>query len=375
VLTASRSIVRIVRDAVAGGSPRERRALALVVLTWILLVALQAWDVAGRSGPEVSAELLGVVVLTLGSLLLAATALLSHDVERSAREDDAPAAPREIVLALPVLAGVSATCLGFACAMFVTRALLGTSLWAMLGMSVLVLATVALALGHLSRSTRALYAWAHDRAAAAARAEAEADRARLTALQAQMNPHFLFNALNTIAALAGEDPARAERTVENLSMVLRRTLERSGRAVAALDDEIAFLRQYLDVERERFGPRLAVNFQLAPGTGADEVPTMSLQPLVENALKYAVATRIEGGSLTIAASRAGSELHVSVADDGEGFQPGTTEGTGLGNLRARLRALYQDRSRLVIESSGAGTRVTIVVPVAGQEAGSRPCAS
>jgi LytS/YehU family sensor histidine kinase len=181
-----------------------------------------------------------------------------------------------------------------------------------------------------------------------------------------MNPHFLFNSLNTVAALIRLDPKAAERTVENLAAVLRRTLDRSARNLSTVRDEIEFLRTWLAVEQERWRNRLRVDWQVDDDVLDLAIPTMTLQPLVENSLKYGIATRLEGGRLQVGAHRVDGHVHLTVADDGPGFPTRYTEGTGIGNLRRRLATLYGSDATLEIHgngrSNGSGARVDIRVP-------------
>jgi signal transduction histidine kinase len=230
----------------------------------------------------------------------------------------------------------------------------------MIGVAIVM--SLILSVFRLAIGTRQLFVWGQEQASLVAVAKADADRAQVLVLQAQMNPHFLFNALNTVASLLATDAARAERTAVSLEGVLRKTLSRSSEPLTTLGEELAFVGEYLDIERERFGARLAVTFDVDPATTAMRVPTMSVQPLVENAIKYAVSEHIDGGHIRIAAGAAGGRLHVSVQDDGPGFPKGFVDGAGLGNLRQRLQSLYGVYGRLAVESLGAGARVTLSIP-------------
>jgi signal transduction histidine kinase len=196
------------------------------------------------------------------------------------------------------------------------------------------------------------------------RAEALAHRARLDALRYQLQPHFLFNTLNAISTLVVEErSAEAARMIARLSDFLRATLDAPGRDEIPLAEELDHARRYLDIEQVRFGERLIVSIDLDPEAGAALVPALVLQPLVENAIRHAVAPREAGGRITIEARRAGDRLHLVVADDG----PGTTQsssggfGIGLANTRERLGQLYGDAYRLQLTNQG-GTRVTIELP-------------
>jgi two-component system, LytTR family, sensor kinase len=211
-------------------------------------------------------------------------------------------------------------------------------------------------------STRFLYAHAREQAAAAERAQAEAADARLAALQAQMNPHFLFNALNTIASLVRTDARAAEATTENLAAILRRTLDRSRSTLSTVEDEADYLRAYLGIEQARFGERLSVEWEIDPAALPVRIPPMTLQPLAENALRHGIGGRLEGGRIRIAARRVDGVLRLEVEDDGAGFVRGAREGTGLGNLRARLATLYGDRASLDVQPLPRGTLATVQLP-------------
>lgn len=196
-------------------------------------------------------------------------------------------------------------------------------------------------------------------------------RAELTALRAQINPHFLFNALNTVAHLIDEAPERAERTVEQLSAVFRHTLARSASAFAPLSEELAFLRAYLDVERERFGERLAIEWDVDSEAEVCFVPTMLLQPLVENALKHAVAPRRAGGMVRISIHKSGRRLSCEVRDFGGptpvlALEDMLGRGTGLSNVQERLIGLFGDASSVRLERpAGGGAAFRFEVPVLG----------
>ncbi|HEX7123139.1 MAG TPA: histidine kinase, partial [Gemmatimonadaceae bacterium] len=197
----------------------------------------------------------------------------------------------------------------------------------------------------------------------AERARADAVHARLQALQAQLNPHFLFNALNTVASLVRTNPVRAERTVEQLALVLRRTLTHSANPFTTLHDEADYVRAYLAVEQERWGDDLHVTWELAADTLDVLLPSMTLQTLVENALKHGVGQRLDGGAVTIASTRVADTVELTVSDDGPGFDPGWREGTGLANLRQRLAALGRGRAELkVTTSEGTGATICVRLP-------------
>jgi two-component system, LytTR family, sensor kinase len=187
-----------------------------------------------------------------------------------------------------------------------------------------------------------------------------ASRSELRALRAQINPHFFFNALNAIAGLIHKDPVVADRTIEQLADVFRYALRGSESEWALLNDEIEFVRAYLDVERARFGSRLTVDVHLADDVRGARVPTMVVQTLVENAVKHGVA-QVRGPALVrIDARRSGDHLVISVADNGPGFQQPSartagpkTGGYGLANIRRRLEGYFGTSANLTIERNQA----------------------
>ena len=210
----------------------------------------------------------------------------------------------------------------------------------------------------------------------------QASRSELKALRAQINPHFLFNALNAIAGLIHKDPFRADRTVEQLADIFRYTLRGSEREWALLEDELDFARSYLEVEQARFGDKLQVEIEAAADVMNLTIPTMMLQTLVENAVKHGVA-RVRGpSSVGLSARRDGDLLVIDVSDSGPGFddsaggapvppdtrrQPG---GFGLPNVRERLTGHFGDRAELSIrrDEERAVTVVSLIMPIEALEA-------
>ena len=196
--------------------------------------------------------------------------------------------------------------------------------------------------------------------------------AELVALRAQINPHFLFNALNTVAALIAEQPGRAEATVVSLAGLFRDVLTASGRPDVPLRDELRLVARYLDVEQARFGDALQVEVTTAPDALDRPVPAFAVQTLVENAVKHGVERRRGGGALRLTAYvDAAGALVVAVADTGVGIpalfgQPASpaadVHGVGLGNVAARLRGLYGSDAGLRLASSPDGTTATLTLP-------------
>lgn len=193
--------------------------------------------------------------------------------------------------------------------------------------------------------------------------------AELKALRTQVDPHFLFNTLNTIADLIGSRPVQAERMTERLAECFRYALTRHARDLSTLDDELEFARHYLDIEQERFGDRLRVQVSRGDAHGDECVPSLLLQPLLENAIKHGLAPLREGGCISIAAKREGEYLRLQVDDDGVGLRPDFRDrpGVGLRNVTARLQTLYAQAARFAIDSrlDGRGTSVTVLVPLHG----------
>ena len=184
----------------------------------------------------------------------------------------------------------------------------------------------------------------------AARAELAAQRAQLAALRLQLNPHFLFNTLNAISTLMMErDIARADQMIERLSDFLRASLSMDPAAMIPLGEELDTIQAYLEIEAVRFEGRLSVGFDCPEGLRTAQVPGFMLQPLVENAIKYAVAPALRPVIVTVAAQAEGETLILTVSDDGDPLAPGVAlpgGGVGLSNTRARLANLFGERGRL-----------------------------
>jgi two-component system sensor histidine kinase AlgZ len=199
------------------------------------------------------------------------------------------------------------------------------------------------------------------------RDEAEARRlaaeAQLASIESRVQPHFLFNTLNSIAALVHDDPEGAERMTGQLASLLRSALDSTAMPLVPLDQELRVVRAYLDIERVRFGDRLRYDVNLADGTASAIVPRMALQTLVENSVKYAVSPRREGGSISVTATAANGRVRVVVEDDGPGFDPAQRpNGHGLALLDARLTMLFGDTATMRIDSRAGRSRVIIDVP-------------
>jgi two-component system LytT family sensor kinase len=191
--------------------------------------------------------------------------------------------------------------------------------------------------------------------------------ARLAALTSQINPHFLFNTLNSVSSLIRTDPNQARIMVVRLSKVLRRLL-RKHENFSSLEDELSFIEDYLSIEVVRFGDKLRFEKDVAPDALDMLVPSMLLQPLVENSIKHGLSEKVEGGAIRISARRNGARLHLCVEDDGAGIPESKLNtlldsGIGVTNVNERLKVLFGSEYRMWVESQpGCGTRIEIEVP-------------
>lgn len=191
--------------------------------------------------------------------------------------------------------------------------------------------------------------------------------AELRALRAQINPHFLFNCLNTIADLVVRNPAGAETMTLRLAEMFRHVLDHSSRPLTSIRDEIAFLRTYLYIEEARFGDRLQVKIDVAPEMEHAQIPSLILQPLVENALKHGLGPKPGPGHLTISVRADGDQLQMTVEDDGMGPGVRPSNGLGLANIAERLQTLYQDRASVSLRRREAGGSIATVIIPRGKE--------
>jgi signal transduction histidine kinase len=187
--------------------------------------------------------------------------------------------------------------------------------------------------------------------------------ANLRALQAQVEPHFLFNTLANVSSLIDRDPATAKRMLERFIRFLRASLAATRGDNTTLGAEKELIAAYLDVLQVRMGPRLEYRVQVAPDVAGRAIAPMLLQPVVENAIRHGVEPKVEGGRVEFDARREAGAVVIEVRDTGVGFAPTTRGGVGLTNLRDRLRGLYGEAAALSIgENEPCGTRVTIRIP-------------
>lgn len=208
------------------------------------------------------------------------------------------------------------------------------------------------------RSYRAL----RDREVDAARLETRLAEAETAALRAQLQPHFLFNTLNAISAVVPSNPVMAQRLIARLGDLLRLSIDHHRAQQSSLAEELEFTDVYLAIEEVRLRERLHIHRDIDSAVLNATVPALLLQPLVENAVRHGLAPLVEGGTLTIVAALEGSDLRITIADDGKGAAE-VRERVGLGNARARLRQLYGERQSLQVDTApGKGFKVTIMVP-------------
>ena len=210
------------------------------------------------------------------------------------------------------------------------------------------------------------YREARDRQIQAVELESMLHQAQLEALRSQLNPHFLFNALHSMAELVHTDPKLAEQLLVRLGELLRQVLQSSNRQEVTLAEELDFIRGYVDIEQMRLGDRLHVNWDIDPNALQARVPSLVLQPLVENAIQHGIAAATAPGTLSIAARLEGASLLIEVRDNGPGLVRATEpqQGIGLANTRARLRRLYGERQGFELQA-GEGLTVRLRIPVSG----------
>jgi sensor histidine kinase YesM len=187
--------------------------------------------------------------------------------------------------------------------------------------------------------------------------------ARLSSLASRIHPHFLFNTLNSIASLIPTDPKRAEDTVGKLASLLRFSLNGNQAGLVPLGQELKIVRDYLEIERTRFGPRLRYQIDVPATLDEVKVPPMGLVTLVENAIKHVAAKRAEGAAIRVVGLVDGNRVRLEVIDDGPGFSlESITPEHGLGNLLARLELLFGDRGQLSVAHAGEETVVSLSFP-------------
>jgi signal transduction histidine kinase len=187
--------------------------------------------------------------------------------------------------------------------------------------------------------------------------------AELASLKTQLNPHFLFNALNSIRALTMENPHKAHEAITRLSNILRYTLQSGDAPVADLKTELRIVKDYLELEKIRFEERLRVFYQIDEATESVAVPVMALQTLVENAIKHGISTRTDGGDIVIRSRRENGRITIDVENSGEWQESAGSTRVGLENVRQRLELIYGSRAELRISHDSGRVRVGLELPV------------
>jgi hypothetical protein len=217
----------------------------------------------------------------------------------------------------------------------------------------------------------ATHAWLYyrdvqDRELRTSQLEAQLAQTRLQMLSMQLQPHFLFNTLNTIAELVHQQPDAAERMIGDLSHLLRESLHAGLVERVPIEQELSLLDRYIDIQRARFGDRLTVTIVVDPTANDALIPSLLLQPLVENSIKHGIGSRAGAGHVAIVITRIGETISIEIRDDGRGLGPAPVkEGLGLGNCRSRLQALCGEGNyRLEIANGhGGGAVVRLELPL------------
>ena len=187
--------------------------------------------------------------------------------------------------------------------------------------------------------------------------------AHLRLLQAQIEPHFLFNTLSTILSLIDTDPPKSKRMLEDLTQYLRSSLSTMRRPSATLGEEVDLVRAYLDIHQIRMGDRLRYRIDVPAHLRNLPFPPMLLQPLVENAVKHGVEPKVDGGEIAVAAEDRGEHVIVSVADTGCGMSDTAPSGVGLTSVRERLQAIYAETAGLILQAnSPCGLKAVLEIP-------------
>jgi two-component sensor histidine kinase len=197
--------------------------------------------------------------------------------------------------------------------------------------------------------------------------EKQVMQAQMRMLQAQIEPHFLFNTLATIQSLIARSPEKAEMMMDNFIAYLRQSLSASRAQEGTVKQEFELLRHYLDLLKIRMGSRLDYQLDIAPGLDSEPLAPMLLQPLVENAIKHGLEPKVEGGQVRVTAAREGDSMLLKITDNGLGFgehADSKGEGVGLANLRERLAVLYDGAAALTIADATPGTDITLSIPLA-----------
>ena len=195
-----------------------------------------------------------------------------------------------------------------------------------------------------------------------------ATEAQLASLESRIHPHFLFNTLNSISSLIPEDPARAERLVEQMAALLRFSLDANHSGLVPLERELKIVADYLEIERARFGDRLRYQIDVPSDLGQSQIPPLALQTLVENSVKYAIAPDRAGGEIHITAAHSNGSFRLEVSDSGPAFRlESAPAGHGLDNLKGRLSTLFGSAASLTLERAGGRNKLILSLPQSTKE--------
>lgn len=277
----------------------------------------------------------------------------------------------------PVIVIYYSTCatLGVVIGWFIGSALLDQDIprilnrpgW-LLGIAVnsLIISLIILAI-YTNREKKLMAEMAQERERARfAEVERNATLANLRMLQAQIEPHFLFNTLANVTSLIHPAPDKAKHMLESFITYLRGSLAASREETTTLGQEFKLMGDFLDILKIRMGDRLKIEIDLPDELASAAVPPMLIQPLVENAIKHGLEPKVEGGVLALQAQRDDANIRIIITDTGLGFSGATSSGVGLRNVRERIKALFGDAGKLSIEeNAGGGTRVVIILPESG----------
>ena len=221
----------------------------------------------------------------------------------------------------------------------------------------------AIVYGALRDRLQVMEAKLHEKEIAEAQAQKLAAEARLRSLESRIHPHFLFNTLNSISSLISVDPSRAEQIVGRLALLLRASLDNSNQSLIPLHQELAMVESYLDIEKVRFGDKLHASILVSDELRSVPVPPMSVQALVENAVKHGITPQRGGGKIEVAAFSHDGSLRIEVRDSGPGFDlTAVPAGHGLDNLVERLNALFEARAHLNVSRRDGQSIVEMVLP-------------
>jgi len=221
----------------------------------------------------------------------------------------------------------------------------------------------ALVHGVLRERLRATEQKLHEKEAAEERAQKLAVEARLSSLESRIHPHFLFNTLNSISSMIAVNPARAEQMVGRLAQLLRASLDNSNQSLIPLGQELEMVESYLEIEKARFGDRLRASMHVGDELRSERVPPMSVQALVENAVKHGITPQRGGGTIEVAASSRDGLLMIEVRDSGPGFDlTAVAAGHGLDNLVERLNSLFGAKAQLNVARRDGQSIVEMVLP-------------